>query len=170
MTKKPQDLLEFFRRATAEEPESAPLPEPAAPEPGPTRRMVLVRPTQIAVAGAAAVLLVVLAFLLGLRAGGGAEAAPGTGVWVVRVITYGDTENGRIQARVMAAELERQGLGEVTLQPIESKGHLVVALGAWLQDPRHNADAAALRDRVRAIKDERGGAPFQKADFWRIER
>jgi hypothetical protein len=131
--------------------------------------MVLVRPSQILVAGAAAFLLVVLAFLVG-RTSASRPAAEGTGVWVIRVITYDDTENGRLAAKVVTADLEAQRLGEVSLQPIPSKEKLVVGLGAWLSDPTRNADAAALRDRVRALRDQRGGAPFRNADFWRIER
>lgn len=169
MNKKPQDLLEFFRRATEEPAAPAAEPEPTeAPEPA-LRRMVLVRPSQILVAGVAALLLVVLAFLVGRAAAGRPEAA-GTGVWVIRAITYSDTENGRLAAKVLTEDLRRQGIVDVTVEPIPSREQLVVAVGAWLEDPTRNARASELRDRVRALKDPRGATPFQNADYWRIVR
>jgi hypothetical protein len=170
MNKKPQDLLEFFRRATEEPAAPAAEPEPpVAPEP-PLRRMVLVRPSQIVVAGVAALLLVVLAFLVGRAATAGRPEAAGTGVWVIRAITYSDTENGRLNAKVLTEDLRRQGIADVTVEPIPSREQLVVAVGAWLEDPTRNAGASELRDRVRALKDPRGATPFQNADYWRIVR
>ena len=145
-------------------------------------RMVVLRRSQVIVAAAVAGLLLILAFVLGLALGGGDEAAStdsigpdgsvvggGAPVWVIRVASYKDTDDGRAIARSVAQQLEQ--LDEVTLQTIRSSDSVVVTLGSWLRNPNRNEAAKALLQRVHDMRDQQGGErPFQSAMFWSIQR
>ena len=84
---RPRDILEFLRRASSEDPEVQVVPpetSPAAPPPTETPHvtvssgdapMVVMRRSQVVVAGVACGLLVLLAFLIGLANG---ESSPTT--------------------------------------------------------------------------------------------
>lgn len=165
-------MLEFFRRAKSP-PEAVPS-EPRALEP--TTRMLVLRRSQVIVAGAASIAIATLVFLLGYAAGapggGDAPAAIGPDVWVIRAIAYDGDEGGLGLARSVKRQLEGMDLGrEVALVPVPSEKRTVVAVGSWLGDPQGRAEARALRDRLRGIRDERTReAPFAGAEFWRMER
>ena len=168
MLKKPQDLLEFFRRSSG-----APDPE-ALPELQKTPRMLVVRRSQAVVAAVSAGLALVLAFLLGLGLGGGSSepVAAGGGLWVIRVMQYEDNEKGGVYAKTVGSQLERLDLGdEVHLRRVISDGKLVVTLGCWMRDPKGDARAEELLKKIKGIRGRGGqGQPFASADFWRIER
>ncbi|MHC4548968.1 MAG: hypothetical protein ACYTEZ_09330 [Planctomycetota bacterium] len=169
MVKKPQDLLEFFRR-TSDETGSTPDVELEK-----TPRMMVLRRSQLVVAAAAAGLGVLLAFLIGLGVGGGSAEeglVGGVGVWVIRVVSYEDDERGRRYAKMVMSQLERLGLGdEVNLRRLVSDRKLVVTLGSWLRHPGGNADAEKLLAHVREARGRgRQDQPFAGADFWRIRR
>lgn len=172
MTKRPQDMLEFFRRSTAD-------PEPAIvvqddPDLEETPRLLLVRRSQILIASAATLLAVILAFVLGMAAGGDEEppvTAEGVGGWVIRVISYKQGDNGLEYAKSVMGDLEKLGWGEVTLQQIPSKQELVVTLGSWVHHPTRYKPARQLLDRIKKMDDKRTGRlPFEGAYFWRIGR
>jgi len=172
-TKKPSDMLDFLRGDPT-------VDEVPREEVAPTTRMVVLRRSQVAVAAAVAGLGMILAFVLGLALGGGDAATDratgkATGgaampVWVIRVASYKDTDQGRGIARSVARQLEQ--LGEVSLQTIPSQGQVVVTLGSWLKDPSRDDEAAtALLQRVRTMRDRQGGdRPFASALFWSIQR
>jgi len=176
MEKKPQDLLEFLRRSSPEDPAPGMRPEPAPPSLEPTPRMLVLRRSQLIVAGVATALAVVLAFLLGLALGGAGEGEPAVagalaGPWVIRVVTYKDTEAGRKMAKSVQAQLERLLLREVSQQYIPSQEKVVVTIGAWVHPPERFAPARELRRKIRGLSDSRTEkSPFQDADFWRIRR
>ena len=121
MSEKPRDILEFLRR-TGQEPEQdsatgvPPAESPAAPrrraaEPAPNRispgsptvgrrglpvlgipEVVVLHRRQLVIAGIAAGLLLILAFLLGMVSGGGgsdeADVGQPVGVWTIKLIEY----------------------------------------------------------------------------------
>ncbi|MGH7162314.1 MAG: hypothetical protein ACREID_02430 [Planctomycetota bacterium] len=176
MSRKPHDILDFLRRQTGSQEDS---PEPvrfAVPSDGgrpqKTTRMLVLRRSQAIVSAVAAGLLVALALLLGMSLGGRAgepSDSAQTGVWVVRVITYDDSDAGRVDADVLARQLEAQGLGQVTLHRLKGD-KLVLALGAWLKNPTQDAGAKELLARVQKTADAAGKRHFESAGFWRIER
>jgi len=162
-------MLEFFRRASS--------PEDVAQGPAlePTPRMLVLRRSQAIVAGAAAVAALVLFFLLGMAvgsAGGGETVGAAPDVYVLLAAHYGDDEKGRGLAKAVKDQLDRLNLGEEVAVVRDAAGNrMVVAVGAWLEDPGSRKEAIALRDRLRSIKDERTReAPFAGADFWRMKR
>jgi hypothetical protein len=166
---KPRDMLEFFRRTAPEQGDAPPPQEPPALEP--TTRMLVLRRSQAVVAGAAAVAAVVLAFVLGYAAGSPGDAAALPGVWAIRAKVFGSDGAGPGNARLVKEQLEKMDLGdEVTLLDVPSQGQVVVAVGSWLSNPAGRKDAVALRDRVRAIKNQSQAAPFADADFWPVKR
>jgi hypothetical protein len=178
MHKKPQDMLEFFRRASAEEPgETVAVAAEEEREPSleATPRLQLVRRSQIVVAAVAAGLAVILAFVLGLALGGD-EVAPvatqGVGGWVIRVISYDDNpRNEEIAQGVMGFLAKQYPQLEVTLQRIPSQEQIVVTVGSWVHHPDRYPRARQLLDEVRKIDDKRSGKlHFSEAYFWRIER
>jgi len=176
MNRKPQDLLEFYRRTSGspDEPAGAAGDEgSSAPALERTHRMLVVRRSQAIVAAVSAVLLVLLAFLLGLAVGGNdAEPASAAGGWVIKVQSYRDNEAGRRRAKSVMDQLEKLGWGEVTLQTIPSEDRLAVTLGSWVERPgRDDEEAQALRDKVAALTDKRNSRrPFRDAAFWQIKR
>jgi hypothetical protein len=167
MLRKPQDLLEFFRRSSTD-PDAAALQELEK-----MPRMLVVRRSQAIVAVVAAGLVVVLAFLLGLGLGGGSSGATvGGGLFVIKVVTYEDSDKGGRYAKTVMSQLERLNLGdEVNVRRVVDDRTLAVTLGSWIRDPRGDARANELLKKVRDIRG-RGGQeqPFASADFWRIER
>lgn len=170
MQKKPQDLLEFLRR-TKDDTALPAVPSEQAQEVGKSPRMLVLRRSQAYVAAGAAGAAIILAVLLGVALGSSEEKTPVTqGVWVIRVISYKDTQSGRENAANVARQLEQLGWEEVTLQHLPAQGRIVVTLGSWLGEPRDLAAATELRKRVREIADKQGGLHFKDADFWRIER
>lgn len=168
MLKKPQDLLEFFRRSSGERPEAA-----APRDLEKTPRMLVVRRSQAVVAAVSAGLGLVLAFLLGLGLGSGSsEPAVAGGLWVIKVVAYEDNEKGRHYAKTVMSQLERLDLGdEVNLRRVIDDRKLAVTVGSWISNPRRVAHANELLKKVKGIRG-RGdqGQPFVDADFWRIER
>ena len=175
MTRKPpQDMLEFLRRQGGgdepAEPESAaPAAPPARSEPEPTLRVVVLRRTQVAVACVAATLLAVLAFFVGSSAGARRVAPPGIPrtVHVIRAITFPDDEQGRADAARVASALA--GLGQVTLHSVSTPRSVVVAVGAWLLDPKDDGAARGLLERVRQTEIA-GKRDLASAYFWQIQR
>jgi len=168
MLKKPQDLLEFFRRSSAA-PDAA-----ASQELEKTPRMLVVRRSQAVVVAVSAGLALVLAFLLGLGLGGGSSepVAAGGGLWVIRVVTYEDNDTGGRYAKTVMSQLERLDLGdEVNLRRITEDGKLAVTMGCWMHRPHGDSRAEELLKKVKGIRG-RGGQdqPFAGAGFWRIER
>ena len=168
MLKKPQDLLEFFRRSSA-------APDPAfQKELERTPRMLVVRRSQAVVAAVSAGLALVLAFLLGLGLGGGSSepAAAGGGFWVIQVMKYEDNKTGGRYAKTVQSQLERLDLGdEVNLRRIVEDGELAVTLGCWMSRPHGDARAQELLKKVQGIRGRGGqGQPFTGAGFRRIER
>jgi len=175
MERKPQDLLEFLRRSSPEDRAPALRPDSAAPSSlEPTPRILVLRRSQLVVAGIVTALALALAFLLGTALGGGGEEGSAAGVsgpWVIRVVTYQDTEEGRKMAKIVEAKLEQLHIGEVSLQYIASQSKVVVTIGAWIHPPQRIAAAKELRRKIRDLSDSRTGTPpFQDADFWRIRR
>jgi hypothetical protein len=168
MLKKPQDLLEFFRRSTAA-PDAA-----AVRELEKTPRMLVVRRSQAIVVAVSAGLALVLAFLLGLGLGGGSSdlATAGGGYWVIQVKEYKDNNTGGRYAKTVQSQLEKLDLGdEVNLHRITKDGTLAVTLGCWMSQPHRDARANELLRKVRGIQGRGGqGQPFADADFRRIER
>lgn len=173
--KPPQDMLEFLRRQTGG-PETPPLePERPAEAPPPmerTPRMLVLRRSQAIVAGVAALLLVLLAFLVGRAAGtrGALEAGEARTVFVIRAITFPDSEQGRADARRVANALA--AVDQVTLHALARDGgqrDVVVAVGAWLQDPKDDPHARAALERVRATEIA-GKRDLASAYFWQIQR
>jgi hypothetical protein len=137
-----------------------------------TPRMLVLRRSQAIVATAVAALLVVLAFFVGRAAG--TQAAPAAGearaIFVIRAITFPDSEQGRADARRVANALA--GVGQVTLHAVTREGgqrDVVVAVGAWLKDPRDDPDARAALERVRATEIA-GKRDLASAYFWQIQR
>ncbi|MHC5030485.1 MAG: hypothetical protein ACYTGI_02365 [Planctomycetota bacterium] len=169
MLKKPQDLLEFFRRSSGDRPEAA-----APQDLEKTPRMLVVRRSQAVVAAVSAGLGLVLAFLLGLGLGGASSdpAVAGGGLWVIKVVSYEDNDKGRRYTKTVMSQLERLDLGdEVNLSRVVSDGKLAVTLGTWRRRPHGDPRAQQLLDKVKGITGRAGqGQPFASADFWRIER
>ncbi|MGQ0614912.1 MAG: hypothetical protein ACT4PV_14345 [Planctomycetaceae bacterium] len=184
MARKPQDMLEFLRRQNAEEnvpPEGA-LTEAAATaartpaEPlEPTARVLVLRRSQVVVSCIAGGLLLLLVFLVGLRTGQArspnSPAASPAGAplpfWVIRVVTYKDSEQGWADARRVKAAL--QEFGQVTFHKIVSTQDLVVALCSWLEDPREDRAARELLERVRTL-EVAARRDFGGAHYWQIQR
>ncbi|MHC4137067.1 MAG: hypothetical protein ACYS0K_19105 [Planctomycetota bacterium] len=168
MLKKPKDLLEFFRRSSGE-PEAAALQGLEK-----TPRMLVVRRSQAVVAAVSVGLGLVLTFLLGLGLGGGASepVAAGGGLWVIKVVSYEDSDTGGRFAKTVMSQLERLDLGdEVNLRRIIGDQKLAVTLGCWIRTPHGDARAQELLNKVRGIRGRGGqGQPFAGAAFWRIER
>lgn len=168
MLKKPQDLLEFFRRSS-----TAPDAD-AVQQLEKTPRMLVLRRSQAVVAAVSAGLALVLAFLLGLGLGGGSSepVAAGGGLWVIQVMKYEDNETGRRYAKTVMSQLERLQLGdEVNVRRILEDGQVAVTLGCWMSDPSGNTRAEELKRRIKDIRGRGGqGKPFAGASFWRIER
>jgi hypothetical protein len=169
MLKKPQDLLEFFRRSSGDRPEAAALQDLEK-----TPRMLVVRRSQAVVAAVSAGLGLVLAFLLGIGLGGGSSepAVTGGGRWVIKVISYEDNDKGRRYTKTVMSRIERLDLGdEVNLRRVIGDGKLAVTLGCWIRDPHGDARAEELLEKVKGIRGRAGQAqPFARAKFWRIER
>ncbi|MHC4952373.1 MAG: hypothetical protein ACYTGZ_00660 [Planctomycetota bacterium] len=184
MSDKPRDILEFLRRTGQEPPEEpAELPRArpsAAPPRAPTKNwggipeFVVLHRRQLAIAGVAAILLLVLAFLLGMVTGGGepeADAGRPVGVWTIRVIEYDNTRNGLIRAKSLAAELRRAGRDEVTIQQLDGDRKLLVTLGSWLNNPKKSEEALSLLNWIRGREVHgRNRTPFSDAYFYRIKR
>jgi hypothetical protein len=125
MLKKPQDLLEFFRRSSGDRPEAA-----APQDLEKTPRMLVVRRSQAVVAAVSAGLGLVLAFLLGLGLGGASSdpAVAGGGLWVIKVVSYEDNDKGRRYTKTVMSQLERLDLGdEVNLSRVVSDGKLAAS-------------------------------------------
>ncbi len=184
MARKPQDMLEFLRRQNADEtapPEGALPDEPAGPmaEPAPhlepTARVLVLRRSQVVVSCIAGGLLLLLVFLVGLRTGQAkspkapAASPPGAAMpfWVIRVVTYKDSEQGWADARRMKVALNE--LGQVTFHKILSTQDLVVALGSWLEDPKEDRAARALLEQVRTL-EVAARRDFGGAHYWQIQR
>ena len=172
MRKPPADLLEFLRKSNEDEP--APMPIREAPRPERTVPMVVLRRSQVNVAAVAAGLALILVFLLGLGMGGDSEpeatSSISQGVWGIRVVSYKDTERGRVDARTTQNLLQRLDLDEVTLQRIPSQGRLVVMVGSWLNDPRDNARAAEILAKVQNLSARGMNRAFPDAQIWSIQR
>lgn len=164
MARKARDLLELYRKVET--------PPDAVEHLEKTPRMLVLRQSQIVVAAVAGLLVIVLAYLIGLAAGGDGEAVPADaarGPWVLKVIDYADSESGRRKAQTVAGFLEKQGWGEVTIQ--RSGERVAVTLGAWVEHPTNYKPAKKLRNDVRALPDLQTGVKhFAEADFWRITR
>ncbi len=169
MNRKPHDLLEFYRRTSGQEPAEDVTADPAQPLQK-TERMLVVRRSQAIVAAASATLLVVLAFVLGLAIGdSGTEPVPVVGGWVIKVVSYRDTDAGRKRAKSVMSQLQKLGWGEVTLQMIADNERLAVTLGSWVQRP-HDSKARGLLKRVAKLSDLRNDRlPFKEAAFWQIK-
>ena len=100
MARKPNDMLEFLRRS-GDDP--APARETIRKTPRDRRdflpETMMLRRSQVLVSGAIALLLVVLAFVIGLIAGSGSDNAGSMGasapteVWVLRVVTLKEPRN-----------------------------------------------------------------------------
>jgi len=176
MERKPQDLLEFLRRNAAAEGTAEPAQGAGAPlRPEPTD--LVVRRSQILIAGVAGALLVVLAFIVGLvvaRPGANTASgeAPGsvTPVWTIRAISYQATEQGEINSKVTMNELETIWPGQISIQRIPGRDEVVVTVGAWLRDPKQDPRALELREKIRNQQDVAGKRPFEKAYFWTLPR
>ena len=171
MTRRPQDLLEFLRSQNQEleaPGQTAPAPEPPRRTATTTSgsRLMVFRTTQVAVAGAAAGLLVILAYVLGGVPGGTAPPEESAPEFVIRAATFPNSEAGRGKASLLAQDLVNAGLGPVRLYEIKARRHLVVAVGAWDRNP---GAAQILRRRVRDFGPE-GEKPLQGADFWKPPR
>ncbi len=171
MSRRPQDLLEFLRSQKEEAEarvQTAPAPEPprrtGVPTPG--SRLMVFRTTQVAVAGAAAGLLVILAFVLGGTLGGTAPPAESGPAYVIRAATFPNTAAGQQKAKLLAGDLDDAGFKPVRLYEIKARRHLVVTVGDWDRNP---AAAQLLRRRVRDFGPA-GEKPLQGADFWKPPR
>jgi len=160
---KPRDMLEFFRRSAPDRVEAT----PSAPTLEPTTRMLVLRRSQALVAGAAAIAALVLAFLLGYAAGAPGGDLPE--VFVIRAADYGGDDQGMGHARKVKEQLEKMNLGD-EVKVLESEGRTVVTVGSWLSDPEGSAEARALRDKLRGLKDSTQAMPFASAEFWRMKR
>jgi len=175
MSKKPQDLLEFLRRSSGD---SEPVSAAPAREKQPPResapRMLVLRRSQLVVAVTAIGLFVILAFVVGLIVGEGSEAPAApvakTGVWVIRAISFHDTDAGRESARMVRQQLKERQIDDVTLHTLRSDNTLVVSVGSWLSDPRKDDRATTLLSRIRSWPDDLGKQPFHDAQFWQIQR
>jgi hypothetical protein len=169
--RKPQDLLEFFRRSgDASNVVDLPVEKPSGP------RVMILRRSQVIVGAACAALGLLLAFLLGLALGGdGSGPAPvdnrvSSGIWTLRVITYDNTERGRQNAKQVMSQLERLDLGdEVGYRRDPANGKVIVILGAWLKRPAGDKRADALKKRVNEIPDINKKLPFESADWYYVE-
>ena len=181
MSEKPRDILEFLRRAGREPATTVVEPPPGIPvvetpvTKGDFSAWMLVKKQQVWIAGIAAGLFAVLTFMIGLALGGpdaAEEPAYGTvGVWTVRVASYDKTTNGEVRAKSIAAQLRRVIDDEVTIQPLDRQGKLVVTVGSWLKNPKADQRAVELLKRVKALEvDGRDRYPFGDAQFYRIER
>lgn len=176
MERKPQDILEFLRRKPEQRGPSAPTEGPP-PEDGleSTPRLLLVRKSQIVVAGLIAGLSLVLAFLIGMAFGGGDEApAPATetlGPWVIRAISYDNDAQGRATAKNVQEQLSALG-HEVTIQTLAGQSNVVVTVGAWVQNPQRSEKARRLLQEIQAITEKKKPkkTPFRSAYFWQIRR
>ena len=141
-------------------------------------RTVEFRVVQVAIAGAIAALVVVLAFVLGLKIGTGPEntglgAVAPADVWVLRLMAVSDNENGRTKAESVRKQLERLQGEEVTIHPLPSGDELMIAVGAWLsnpgEDPGRYANAHALKREIRALESRDGAKLFKDAEFERLD-
>jgi hypothetical protein len=131
--------------------------------------MLVLRRSQavVVLVGAAAALL--LAFLLGHAVGASGGDATGTEVFVIRAASYPGGEQGESHARKVKEQIEKLDLGE-EVHVLESEGRTVVTVGSWLSDPEGRKEARALRDRLRALKNNTQAAPFAGAEFWPVKR
>lgn len=172
MPKPPTDLLEFLRQSGEDEPAPEPIRE--GPRPERTVPMMVLRRSQVTVAGVAAGLALVLVFLLGLGLGGGdepeANSSIGQRVWGIRVVSYKDTEQGRADARTTQNLLQQLDLDEVTLQRIPSQRRIVVMVGSWLNNPKDNAKAAEILAKVQNMSARGMNRAFPDAQIWSIQR
>ena len=181
MARKPNDMLEFLRRS-GDDP--APVRETIRKTPRDRRdflpETMMVRRSQVLVSGAIALLLMVLAFVIGLIAGSGSDNAGSAGasapteVWVLRVATLKDNENNRVAAKAWRDDLRGIYGEEIFVHPLEEKGQLILALGTWLANPEESpeefAAAIKLRNEIRKARDEAGNILFQDAHFWQLTR
>jgi hypothetical protein len=181
MARKPNDMLEFLRRS-GDDP--SPARETLREIPRDRRdflpETMMVRRSQVLVSGAIALLLAVLAFVIGLIAGSGSDntgsaamSAPAE-VWVLRVATLKDNENNRVAAKAWRDDLRGIYGEEIFIHPLEEKGQLVLALGTWLKNPEESpeefAAAIKLRDGIRKALDPAGNLLFEDAHFWQMTR
>jgi hypothetical protein len=160
-------MLEFFRRSAPEQ-EGAPPPRVLEP----TTRMLVLRRSQAVVVLVAAAATLVLAFVLGHALGAaGGDAPKGPDVFVIRAAAYDGDAQGASYARKVKEQIESLGLGEeVNVLEVESEGRTVVTVGAWLTDPEGKKEARALREKLRALKNDKQAAPFADAEFWLMKR
>jgi len=169
---KPNDILEFLRGQAEPKPEPEPPKSGSRPPEASDLTLHLTRRQQI-IAGAVALLALLLAGLIGSTlAGTGPDAAAATAsahakVWVIRAVSYRDTEANRVRAREIAQWLERRGLAQATLRRLPKQNLLVVVLGAWIENPVEDLAAQKLVRRVQNL-DWKGDKPFHGAFLWQI--
>lgn len=137
--------------------------------------MVVLRRSQVVVAGIAAGLLILLAYLLGGAWSSGESPDQATfgavGVNTIVVIEYDDTPHGRIQAKTLKGELARLGLDEVMIEQLDRDRKLWVTIGSWVSNPKINRQAVSLLGRVQKLRVQGSNKrQFADAYFARIER
>ncbi len=177
--KKATDLLDFYRRTRGETPAHAPQTtdlQERMDRAGP--RLVLIRRSQVFIAAAAAGLVVILAFMLGMALGGGDEsdAAPTQRLssvvapYVIRVASYPDTDRGRQHAQIVAAQLKRVIANEeVTIHRLTDSQRIVVSMGSW-RSAGAKPMATDLLDMIKSLKEDDGSQAFGDANWWRVTR
>ena len=132
------------------------------------------------ITAAIALLLVILAFVVGLNAGTGPDNAGSAGspaptkVWVLRAATLKDNENNRVVAKAYQLNLRDYYDEEILVHPLEEEGQLVLTVGAWLKNPEDEPEeykaAIEMRDQIRKAQDQEGKFLFQDAYFWQLTR
>jgi hypothetical protein len=218
---RPRDLLEFLRRASADEsdrgvdapqksnppvreriasvPEVPPkvAPTKAPRTGGPTQPqeppeepskatphvtvsqgdapMVVLRRSQVVVAGVAAGLLIVLAYMLGSTWGDENAADQKVygpvGVWTIVVIEYNDNPHGQISAKAIKAGLAKRDWDEVMIEQLDRDRKLWVTIGSWVSNPKTNRRAMSLLSAVQKLRVQGSDKlEFAEAYFARIER
>jgi hypothetical protein len=137
--------------------------------------MMVFRRSQVVVAGVAAGLLIVLAYLLGSTWGGESAAEQevfgAVGVYTIAVVEYYDNAHGQVSAKMMKSDLTKRGWDEVMIEQLDRDRKLWVTIGSWVSNPRTNRDAMSLLSKVKKLR-VRGNDKFQFADarFVRIKR
>jgi len=165
---KPRDMLEFLRRASGR---PAGTEQPASAGLEATPRMVVLRRSQVVVAGAVTAGALLLAFLVGMAA---ADRGAGRQVYVIRAASFQDDAAGRQVALTRKRQLEQMeqlDLGEVQIVRDPALQSVAVTVGAWESDPSRSERARSLLGQIQRIQVQNTReTPFRDASFWRIER
>ncbi len=137
--------------------------------------MVVLRRSQVIVAGITAGLLIVLAYLLGSTWSGEEPADQvvygDVGVYTIAVIEYHDNAHGQISAKTLKADLAKLDWDEVLIEQLDRDRKLWVTIGSWVSNPYTNRQAMSMLSEVKKLRVQ-GSDKFQFADarFVRIKR